>query len=74
MAKKLLANIQLHLWLLLILAFAPCEFTFSQLPPTLPTQPYNYVDYATTNLPLHFRTGDVAGTDNTPEDLSLIHI
>lgn len=36
--------------------------------PTLPNQPYNYVDYATTNLPAHYLGGDAAAADNTPID------
>ena len=36
--------------------------------PDLPTQPYDYVDYAITHLPTHYQDGDAAAANNTPVD------
>ena len=50
----------------ILLAVIACQ-SFAQ-GPDLPSQPYNYVDYAVTNLPEHLRTGDTGASDNTPID------
>lgn len=49
-----------------ILSLVQSGFAAPPRVPSLPTQPAEYVKYAVTDLPNHFKTGTVAATNNTP--------